>query len=432
MDDTTAAPADLSQAIPSEDANFRWNFSVNVLDVAFYNLGANMISQATILPLLVSELTGSVFAVGLLPVIANLGFLLPQLFTAGYSEGLRRKKPFLVPFSFFGERLPLLVIGLFVGFFSRSAPWVAAAAVFLGLAISSSTSGILNPAWFDMIAKVIPVRKRGIWFGLGHGLGALMGIAGAAIAGRLLAGWPFPLNYALCFWLAFLFNVISWVGLALNREPDSPAVQVHPSYLGYFRQLPGILRRDRNYRAFLIARSAANLGGMAAGFFIVYGAERYGLSGAQVGALTAVLVGSQALANLLWGLLGDRQGHKRVLVWSALIMALAALAALRIASPLGLWLVFLLLGVAIAGEMVSGLSIILEFCRAEERPTYIGLTNTLLAPSRALAPILGGWLATWLGYPLLFAAAAATALAGSLLLALWVREPRAKIKEKTQ
>jgi hypothetical protein len=25
------------------------------------------------------------------------------------------------------------------------------------------------------------------------------------------------------------------------------------------------------------------------------------------------------------------------------------------------------------------------------RPTHIGLTNTMLAPSRALAPIIGGW-----------------------------------------
>jgi len=41
-----------------------------------------------------------------------------------------------------------------------------------------------------------------------------------------------------------------------------------------------------------------------------------------------------------------------------------------------------------------------------------------------LAPILGGWLATVFGFPVLFVVAALIASGGALLLALWVREPR--------
>jgi MFS family permease len=383
-----------------------------------------MVSSSTILPLLVSDLTGSKLAVGLVGVIFNVGFLLPQLLTAGYSEGLRRKKPFIVLYSALGERLPWLITGLLIGFFAESTPWIALAAIYLGLAVTSATSGILMPAWFDMIAKVIPLRKRGIWFGLGNGLGALMGIAGAAIAGRLLASLPFPQNYAMCFLLAFLFTSVSWMGLALNREPDSPSIRTHSSFLGYIRQLPAVIRRDRNYQSYLISRSISNLGGMAAGFFIVYGAERFGLNGAQVGGLTAVYVGIQALINLAWGYIGDRKGHKLVLVWSTAAMGLALLAALLVASPLVLWALFILLGVAVAGDNTSGLNIILEFCGDEERPTYIGLTNTLLAPSRAIAPLLGGWLATLLGFSPMFAVALVATIVGCLMLELLVREPR--------
>jgi MFS family permease len=86
--------------------------------------------------------------------------------------------------------------------------------------------------------------------------------------------------------------------------------------------------------------------------------------------------------------------------------------------------VFFLLGEALAAESVSSLNIILEFCAPEDRPTYIGLTNTLLAPTRTVAPLLGGWLATWLGYPPLFAAALALSIIGSLMLFRWLREPR--------
>jgi predicted MFS family arabinose efflux permease len=68
--------------------------------------------------------------------------------------------------------------------------------------------------------------------------------------------------------------------------------------------------------------------------------------------------------------------------------------------------------------------IILEFCAPEDRPTYIGLTNTLLAPAKTLAPLIGGWLATWAGYHEMFVVALVVALLGGGLLTAWVREPR--------
>jgi len=59
----------------------------------------------------------------------------------------------------------------------------------------------------------------------------------------------------------------------------------------YLKRLPGVLRQDRNYVRFLISRSVANLGGMAAGSFVVHGAERFVIGGTKVGTLTVILVG---------------------------------------------------------------------------------------------------------------------------------------------
>jgi MFS family permease len=93
-------------------------------------------------------------------------------------------------------------------------------------------------------------------------------------------------------------------------------------------------------------------------------------------------------------------------------------------SPEWLAFTFILLGAYSAADSVSGLNIILEFCAPEDRPTYIGLTNTLLAPVIVLAPILGGTLATVAGYPGLLMVAMLIAGTGGLLMAFWVREPR--------
>jgi MFS family permease len=157
---------------------------------------------------------------------------------------------------------------------------------------------------------------------------------------------------------------------------------------------------------------------------MVYGKENVAGAFEQVGALTATLVGSQAVMTVLWGLIGDRKGHKVVLCGAAFSMGLAIAVAWIASSPAWLWVAFALLGVSVSADSVSRMNIILEFCDPEDRPTYIGMTNTLLAPARALAPIIGGWLATWAGYRGMFVVGLLVSILGSALLALWVREPR--------
>jgi len=406
------------------ERNLPWNFSVNLLDIVFYTLGTNIVARQTIMPLLISQLTPSKLAVGLIPAIDSMGFLLPQLLMANYTEKLRRKLPFIMAISSVFERGPYLAIGLVIWWLATRAPQMTAVLLLLLLAVSTFSAGITVPAWYDLIAKVIPANRRGIWSGLGFGLGALLGVAGAALAGRILVEWPFPDNFAICFILGFAALTISWIGLALNREPDSPTVKSGTTFSAYVRQLPAILRRDSNYLRFLVARSVHSLGTMAIGFYVVYGSERWGLSGEEVGILTAILTGSQAVLNVLWGLLGDRRGHKIVLCAGSASVALAALVALLAPSPAGLWLTFALVGSAGATANVSSLNIILEFCTPEDRPTYIGLTNTLLAPVAVLSPLIGGALATLAGYQGLFATAAVCGALAAMTMAFWVHEPR--------
>lgn len=406
------------------EANFAWNFGVNLVDIAFITFGLNLVSQATIMPLLVSQLTDSKIAIGLIPAIYSLGYLLPQLLTANLAERLPRKKPFVMLLGGLGERVPYLLMGLVVLWLAIPAPAVALALFFLLLATTAASNGTATPAWFAMIGKVIPVHRRGLWSGVGHSLGALLGIAGGVLSGQILANWAFPRNYGFSFVFAFISAAISWVGLALNREPASPSVKPRTGLGHYLRQLPSVLRRDRNYVRYLVSRSVANLGIMAGGFFMVYGKETVEGALEQVGTLTAILVGTQAAMNLLWGMLADRRGHKVVLCCAAFAMAVTAGAAWMASSPAWLWATFALLGIAMSADSVSRMNIILEFCAPEDQPTYIGLTNTLLAPTQALAPIIGGWLATWAGYREMFVVALAVSILGGVLLALWVREPR--------
>ncbi len=405
------------------DANLTWNFAVNVLDVAFITLGISFVSRETVMPLLVNQLTDSKFAVGLIAALWGLGLYLPQLLTASFAESLRYKKPFVMWVSV-GERLPYLLMAGVVWFFAVPAPNLALVLLLALLATASLSAGSTTPAWFDMIAKVIPVERRGLWAGMSSGIGAFMGIAGAFLVGRVLERLSFPGNFSLLFLFAFGAVAISWVGLALNREPPSTTVKQAAPIGRYLRQLPIILHSNRNYRRFFVSRTVVLLGAMAIGFFIIYGSERFGLDGAQVGLLTATLIGSQAVMSLIWGVVGDRLGHKLVLTSAASLLTLASLVTLLAPSWQWLLLTFVLLGAYLSADWVSSMNIILEFCEPADRPTYIGLTNTMLALPVVLSPLLGGWLATLIGYPGLLMTAATVAACGTLLYLFWVVEPR--------
>ena len=411
-----------------------WNFSVNLWDITFITLGLSLISRETVIPVLVSQLTDSKLAIGLVPALWSLGLYLPQLLTANLAERMAYKKPFVMIVGLACERVPYLLIGLSVLAFALSSPVVALFAVLVGVAVASTGAGVATPAWLDMIAKVIPVHRRGIWLGLGHGLGALMGIVGAYFVGRILVSYAFPRNYALLFFLAFGFTFISWIGVSLTREPPSQVTKEAVSLFRYLRRILALLKQDDNYRRYLISKSLVNLGGMCVGFFAVYGTETFALDGRGIGLLTAILVGTQAVLNPLWGLLADRVGHKTVLVAAAFAIILAPFTALIAGGmatvlsvggvPFTLLLTFIFLGAYLAGDNTSSLNIILEFCAPEDRPTYIGLTNSALAPMLILAPIFGGWLAGALGFTVLFSIALAVAVAAFFLMLLWVREPR--------
>lgn len=420
------AEVTIGQVVEGEqDRHARWNFVVNLWDVAFIMLGISLISRETVMPVLISSLTDSKLAIGLIPAIYSLGMSLPQLLVANFSERLQYKKPFVMLIGGAGERGGYLLIGLSIWLFAESAPRLALVLFFVFLAYSAFAMGIGTPAWYDMIAKVVPTQRRGLWSGLAHGLGSLTAVAGAYLVGYMLEEYPYPQNFVMLFLVGFAIMMVSWGGLALTREPPSTTVKPRVSMVSYLRQLPNLLRRDHNYARFLLSRTVAVLGTMATGFYMVYGIERFQVAGAQVGFLTAVLVASQALLGLIWGVIADRWGHKVVLAGGALLLMAAALTAWFAAGPGWLTVVFFLLGAAISAEMTSSLNIILEFCTPADRPTYIGLTNTLLAPTLAIAPLIGGWLAILTGgYDMLFLVAAICAGAGALLLMVWVREPR--------
>jgi MFS family permease len=406
------------------DRNYRWNFVVNALDGASFWFGMSFISSTIILPLYVSHFTNNPLLIGLIPFLATAGHLLPQLFVANAVERAPRKKFFPATIGFFLERVPIFLLAPLAYFLATSHPIPAMATFFVLYAWNCFGAGVIIVGWQDMIAKLIPVEKRGRFFGITNFAGNGTGILGALAVPFVLDKFTFPLGYVISFTVASVLILISWVFLSLTREPAVHSSKPPVSQLDYLRTLPQVLQRDRNFRMYLLSQITFSLSGMATGFLVVYTVQTWDLSDANASAFTIALQIGLALANLFFGFFSDRKGHKLSL---EICMALSILSlALAIFAPSPLWFfpIFFLRGGTNAGTFISGISIVYEFTDAENRPTYIGLANTIPGVAGAIAPMIGGWLAGAASYQAMFALSALIGVMGWILLRFGVNEPR--------
>ena len=404
--------------------NFRWNFLTCSMDNGLFMTALSMLSTTTILPAFVMNLTSSYVLIGLISTINVAGWSLPQVFAAHSVAKFPVKKDMIVVVTSL-ERFPWLVFGLFLLFLPSTGATVMLLLFFLFLSITNMVSGLLTPAWLEMIAKIIPIRWRGKFFGFSFFVGSVVGTLGGLLAGFLLQSYGFPYGFAYCFLVAFCLQVFSWIFLAMVREPEDSIAEEATSFRQYLADLPSILGSDRNFELYLISSIILSLGALGSPFYIVAAINDLKPSGEMIGLFTALYMGGQALTNILWGFLGDRQGHKKVLQLGTIIGISASILAAFASSPSIYGLVFLLSGVSLSAFTVSGLSIVLEFSNPDKRPIYVGLVNTLRSPFQALAPLLGGVLADAFSFRTIFLLSTAiTAIGLAVLIA--VREPRQK------
>jgi MFS family permease len=163
---------------------------------------------------------------------------------------------------------------------------------------------------------------------------------------------------------------------------------------------------------------------MATGFLVVYTVQTWKLPDAQAGGFTVALQIGLALANLFFGFFSDRKGHKLSLEICMVVSAFSLLLAIFAPSPWWFFPIFFLRGAVNAGTFISGISIVYEFTDAENRPTYIGLANTIPGIAGSIAPLIGGWLVGAVSYKSMFILSFIIGIISWALLRFTVHEPR--------
>jgi MFS family permease len=428
---TTAAPSGDGGVGAAESAyqqrvraDLRRNYIAHLLHGLLGQTGFRLLNAPTFLPAYLFMLTGGEFAIGIARSLQAFGMFLSPILGATSIEHRKRVLP--VGFAV-GGSMRLMVLGIALAGFFLSDVW-AVRAIWLLLACFGFFLGMQGVIFSFLMSKVIPVDRRGFLLGLRNCLGGLTAAAVAYLGAEyLIAPNVLGNGFATTFLLAFVLTSAGLAMLLGIREPEPPQVRQATGVRDRLRELPALLRADRGFTIYFLARALATMGRMAVPFYFVYADNVIGGSTSEsLAILTPCFLLSNSTINLPWGWLADRTGF-RLIFLASIGMWIASVVLLMTSSEiLGFAIAFFGIGAGLGGFMMSAQNMVLEFGQRQDLPLRIAVANSASELVGAVGPLLGAAILLAFPHEVLFSAAIAFQLVAVLIVVLYVDEPRGR------
>jgi MFS family permease len=396
------------------------NYAANLAHGMLGLTGFRLVSAPTFVPAYIYLLSGSKLAVGLALGAQFLGMALSSIWGATLIEHRKLVMPVVYGV---GWLMRAQVLGLALSGYFLSGHWaLVAACVFL--ALFGFFNGVQSVAFNFLISKVIPLNRLGRLAGMRNFLGGLIASGVAYLGGKyLIQTNAFGNGYASTFMVAFLLTSIGISALTFVREPESLAVRAQSSLARRLKDVPDLLRNNRQFTRLFIARAVAAFGMAAVPFYAIYAGKFIELSGATLGYLSLSFLLAQTVSSLMWGRIADVRGYRLVFLLSVGVWVVSTLCLMLAASLPVFLLAFCGLGAGLGGYQLASQNFVLEFGANHELPMLIAVADTAANLMMAVGPLLGGVLAHHFDIVVVFWTAIAVK-AIAMVAILRVRDPR--------
>jgi MFS family permease len=403
-------------------SNLKRNYIAHYLHGMLGMTGFRLVNAPTFMPAYLFELSGSKTIVGLGQALSAFGSVASPIIGATQIEHRKRVLPVAVLMGLL-MRVQILGLGL-AGWFVSGRRLLLTVLFFLFML--GLFTGAQRVAFQMLLGKVIPVHMRGRLQAWRNVSGGLIAAGLSYVAGRyLVQSNMFGNGYGATFLLAFVLTSLGLTALrVLMREPEPPTVRPQMAMSERVREFPHLLRTTPGLGWFLITQTFAVAGRIATPFYILYASKSIAMNGANIGTLTLAYLGADTAANLVWGYAGDRIGFRAILIGALAIWSSSTLLLLGSHDMAGFFLAFCGLGASQSGYLMSVTTMVLEFGTREEMAMRLALSTTAEGLMAASGPLLGGLIASALGYTVLFGASIGCQLVALALLIWRVEEPR--------
>ena len=257
-----------------------------------------------------------------------------------------------------------------------------------------------------LVAAAVPRERTGYAMGLLQ-VGQWSGIAlGPLIGGVLADAYGYAIPHFFTAALLALAGILVHFGIHENFVPTIGKKVSRKSFVDEWRHvlsMPGVVL---TYSLGFIAALTRSMIVPITPLFI----QTLLADGDKVSTVTGLMMGMSSAAitasAIYFGRLGDRIGHRRIVITSSVAVGLLLLPQAFVTEAWQLIVLYVLMGAATGGLVSAPSALLAHYTDPGEEGAVYGLDNSIVSGARALAPLAGTGLAVWLGYRGVFVVAA--------------------------
>ncbi|MBN2381709.1 MFS transporter [bacterium] len=332
------------------------------------------------------------FSLGLLAALSNFATIGSIISVYLLNRGLPRR-----PLTVWSATIGRLLWGLLC--FLPFLPWNDRSKLITFLCIvffATISINTANNAWLSWMADLVPLSRRGFYFGVRNTLISIVTMATTYGTG-LLFDW-FREKQSQAFGFTFIFGLACLsaivAGIILNRQWDPPRRQISTLSLLDMVRLPFSHPKFRFLLLFFFFWSV--LIGIGSPFYVAHMIKHLHMSFAHI-ALYSIVAGIFNLTTLpLWGKIIDRIGNRPVMAFN--IIGVFSLPLFWLfATPsfiLPIWIDALLSGLFWPGFTLAAFNLVLISSPEENRPAYLAVHSMVVGFALLIASLIAGLLAT--------------------------------------
>lgn len=282
-----------------------------------------------------------------------------------------------------------------------------------------------------LVASIAPRKRSGYAMGiLQMALGVGVAI-GPMIGGAIADAFDYNAAFYVTSALLLLAGLVVTFGV---KEPQRQEGSTTAERTPFFQEWKFIFRTDGVSITFLL-RFLTQMGRMMVIAILAFFARELILNENQlnstVGLMIGISAGAATLSAIYLGKLGDRIGHKKVLIASTLVSGLFYLPQTSVTSAWQLVVLQGLTGVALGGIIPSMAALLANFIAEGHEGAVYGLDNSINAAGRSVAPLVGGMIAGWLGLRATFLSTGLLFLLTALIAFIWLPETNPELEGAT-
>ena len=284
-------------------------------------------------------------------------------------------------------------------------------------AIQGMITGTIGAA-NALVASVVPRERSGFAMGLLQvGLAAGVGL-GPIIGGAVADAFGYRAAFYVTSALLAAAGIIVAIGVRENFVAPAKTGSRKPGFWKEWRHIltaPGVVGT-------YALRFMDSLSRMAFIPILPLFALELIAQASQVNSFTGLVIGSASAAAavfaVFFGRLGDRTGHRPIVIACAFGGFGSFLLQAWVGSGWQFLLLHLVAGIAHGGIVTGVTALLARYTQCGEEGAVYGLDNSINSGARALAPMIGVSIAMWLGLRAVFGAISLLYLTAALL-ALW-------------